>query len=194
MKESIMSNFDEAIKVVLIHEGGFVDHPSDPGGATNYGVSLRFLKGLSLEFGDINKDGVINVEDIKNMNICDAQKVYKSQWWDKYKYGMIVDQTIATKIFDFSVNMGARQAHKLLQRAINEAFGMNLTVDGIIGPATRGVINSANDDIEQELLTAYAEEAWKFYQLIMKRNPRLKAFQNGWKKRAYSLTVANSMG
>lgn len=185
-----MSSFDKAIVFILKHEGGYVDHPNDPGGATNYGISLRFIKDYPT-LGDMDGDGDVDVEDILNLSVEQAKKIYKQLWWDKYNYGDITDQTIATKVFDASVNMGAHRAHKLLQAALNKAFGLKLTEDGIIGPATRRVINSCSDDTEQVLLNAYCDELWGFYQRIMVRNPKLKVFERGWKNRAFSLSKAN---
>lgn len=188
-----MSNFDDAIGVILRHEGGYVNHPNDPGGATNFGVSLRFLADYP-DLGDFDGDGDVDAEDIANMTLEDAKHIYKVAWWDKYKYGQIVDQTIATKVFDFSVNMGASRAHKLLQQAMNQAFGLKLTVDGIVGPASMRTINSATDgDEEQLLLSAYCDCAWQFYQNIANNNPKLKVFLKGWKNRAYGIRTANSL-
>lgn len=189
-----MAKFEPAIKILLQHEGGYVNHPNDPGGATNWGVSLRFLQDQPLRIGDFDGDGDIDVEDIANMTIEDAKKVYDECWWTKYKYGSIVDQTIATKVFDFSVNMGAPRAHKLLQAAMNKAFSTKLSVDGVLGPASFKLINAIGDgDEEQELLTAYCNEAWDFYQAIARNNPKLKVFLKGWKNRAYSLNKSNSI-
>ena len=187
-----MADFNKAIKVVLKHEGGYVNNPNDSGGATNFGISLRFLK--DHEEGDFNKDGVVNVTDIKNMTIEQAAAIYKLFWWDKYRYGQIIDQTIAVKIFDFSVNMGAKRAHILLQEALNEAFDLNLKPDGIIGPATMQVINAIKDGgEEQKLITAYCDTAWGFYQRLIAKNSKLKVFEKGWKNRAYSINKANSL-
>lgn len=187
-----MASFDKAVVVVLKHEGGLVDNPNDNGGITNFGISLRFLKDLPA-LGDFDDDGDVDAEDIRNMNVDDAKNVYKKCWWDKYKYGNLMDQTLATKIFDASVNMGASRAHSLLQTALNKTFNLKLTVDGIIGPATMGVINACTDDTEQLLLTAYCNELWGFYQRIIARNPSQKVFERGWKNRAFSLGKANSL-
>lgn len=187
-----MSDFEPAIKILLVHEGGYVNNPNDSGGATNYGVSLRFLRDYP-NLGDFDGDGDVDIEDIKNMTLDDAKKIYKELWWDKYKYGSIVDQTIATKVFDASVNMGSSRAHKLLQQALNDAFSLKLSVDGILGPATFHVVNACTDDTEQLLLNSYCNEMWKFYQQIIANNPKNKVFERGWKNRAFSLSKANSV-
>lgn len=185
-----MSSFEQAIPYILLHEGGFVNNVNDGGGATNYGISLRFLAEHP-ELGDFDHDGDVDIADIKAMTVDDAKRVYKECWWDKFKYGAIVDQTIATKVFDFSVNMGAKRAHVLLQQALNQAYGTKLVCDGILGPATYSVINAADDDKEQLLLTAYCDQAWQFYQRLIANNSKLTVFAKGWKKRAYSLNTAN---
>lgn len=188
----IMSTFEKAIPVILRHEGGFVNNVNDRGGATNYGISLRFLQGFS--DGDLNNDGHIDIEDIKNMTIDQAKIVYRAEWWDKYKYGAINDQTIATKVFDYAVNMGSSRAHKLLQSSLNAAFGLSLSVDGVLGPATFAVINAVADgDQEGKLISAYSDRVWAFYQSLIAQRPSLKVFQNGWRNRAYSISTPNSI-
>lgn len=188
-----MATFENAIGTILEHEGGFVNHPNDPGGATNFGISLRFLADYP-EVGDFNQDGVVDVQDIANMDVEQAMLIYRMFWWDKFKYGRINDQTIATKVFDFSVNMGASRAHKLLQAALNNAFGLNLDVDGVLGNASIAAINACMDgDDEQRLLETYCMEAWGFYQRLIANNPKFKAFEKGWKRRAFSVGQANSV-
>ena len=188
-----MASFDKSIGIILKHEGGWVNNPNDPGGATNYGISLRFLSDHP-ELGDFDHDGDVDAEDIKSMTVEDATAIYKELWWDKFKYGNIVDQTIATKVFDLSVNMGAKRAHILLQRGLNAAFGLKLSEDGIIGPATMGVINQVIDGSgEQQLLDAYCNAAWDFYQRLIRQNAKLAVFAKGWKNRAFDLKEANSV-
>lgn len=188
-----MATFESAISLILKHEGGWVNNPNDPGGATNFGISLRFLADHPHD-GDFDGDGDVDAEDIKNMSVEDAKVVYKKFWWIKYSYGNIADQTIATKVLDLSVNMGASRAHKLLQQALNSAFGLKLTVDGVLGPASFSILNSiADGDQEQKLITAYCDEAWNFYQRLIAGNPKLNVFQKGWKNRAYSISTANSV-
>ena len=186
-----MASFDSAIKIILKHEGGYVNNPNDPGGATNYGISLRFIKDYP-NYGDFDQDGDVDVNDIRKMTINQASMIYKIFWWDKFKYGQIADQTIATKIFDFSVNMGATRAHILLQEALNNAFDLRLECDGKLGPKTFHVLNAVLDgDEEQQLITAYCEAAWGFYQRLIAKNPKLKVFTKGWRNRAFDIDTAN---
>lgn len=187
-----MASFETAIPVILIHEGGFVNHPSDPGGATNFGISLRFLADHP-GVGDFDGDGDVDVEDIANMTQEQACEIYRQFWWDKYRYDLINDQTIATKIFDMAVNMGAGRAHRIVQASLNKAFGLKLSVDGIIGNTTRGVLNACTDDDEQLLLSTICDEQFAFYQRLVASRPHLSVFINGWKNRAYSVHIANSV-
>jgi len=189
-----MATFEQAIGVVLRHEGGYVNNPNDPGGVTNYGISIRFLAD-HLEAGDFDGDGDVDAEDIANMTVEQAQEIYRQFWWDPYGYERFVDQTIATKTFDLAVNMGAKRSHILLQTAVNKAFGLNLTVDGNLGKASYNAINACHDgDDEQTLLTAYCHEVWAFYQRLIANNSKLKVFAKGWKNRAYDLGQANQLG
>lgn len=160
-----MSNFDEAIKTVLRHEGGYVNNPADPGGETKYGISKRSYPNL----------------DIKNLTSERAAAIYKADWWDRFRYETIDDQRVATKIFDMSVNMGSKQAHKLLQRAVNAAGG-SIEVDGMIGPQTLAAVNAVPACC---VMSALKAEQAAYYRLIIEKNSALKTFEKGWMIRAY---------
>lgn len=188
MDTQVSENFDKAITIVLRHEGGFVDHKSDPGGATNHGVSLRFLQtigdldGDGYQDGDLDQDGDVDAEDIKAMTMENAVGFYRSQWWDRYGYGRILNVDVAAKVFDLAVNMGAHQAHLILQRALRSA-GQPVTEDGIIGSKTIDAVNGA---ISHVLLAAMRSESAGFYRVLIAKKPDLGTFKNGWIKRAYS--------
>lgn len=177
-----MALFKDAISTVLKHEGGFVDHPADPGGATNFGVSLRFLTSLPKTIADLNKDGKVDRTDIKNMTVAQASMLYESQWWNKYSYGTINDQALATKLFDTAVNLGASQAHKLMQRAL-VSLGVSVVVDGVLGPKSIAAINACN---AVKLLQALRAEQAAFYMRLIKQKPSFKVFEKGWMARAAS--------
>lgn len=178
-----MSDFEEAVEVVLKHEGGYVDHAADPGGATNYGISLRFIKAEGIEL-DIDGDGDIDAEDIQQMTTDQAKEIYKKHFWDRYKYSQIQDQEIATKIFDMCVNMGPRQAHKIVQRACNNLLeeGYWLSVDGLLGPKSFDVINNLSNPLLKEIRECQSS----FYHKLVGQKPQLQVFLKGWLRRASS--------
>lgn len=173
--------YNWAVNVILEHEGLFSENYDDPGGATNYGISLRFLK----EYGiDINDDGQINLMDVKSLTLNEVKKIYKQYWWDKYHYEAINSLYIATKIFDMAVNMGAQEATILTQRACN-ACGHNLKVDGILGGKTLGALNEISlHGCEEDLKYELQEEQKWFYEHLCEEKPELKVFLNGWLSRA----------
>ena len=180
-----MSEFGPAITVVLKHEGGYVDNPNDPGGATNWGISLRFLQNQpdgGLEVGDVDEDGDVDADDIRKMTRSDAVYIYRIHWWEKYQYRSFIDQEIANKVLDLSVNMGARQAHRLAQRAAR-ACHRNLVEDGLLGPKSFSALNSLDPRV---FLASLRSEQAGFYRLLAATRPKLKTFLKGWLRRAYT--------
>ncbi|NLU42973.1 MAG: hypothetical protein GXX08_12325 [Firmicutes bacterium] len=177
------ARFHKAVEVVLAHEGGFVNHKSDPGGATNFGISLRYLQKLGIEVGDIDQDGDVDIDDIKKLTPERAKERYRHDWWDKYGYGKITDGEVATKVLDLSVNIGPSAAHKVLQRALHASRRRDVKVDGILGPKTLAAVNSVNS---VELIGALRAEAAAFYRQLVMQNPNLAVFEKGWLNRAYA--------
>lgn len=174
-----MADFYKAIKHIIANEGGFSDHPADPGGTTKYGISLRFLKSEGI---DINKDYSINQKDIQDLTLNDAQMLYQTYFWKPNKYELINDQGIATKVFDLAVNMGARNANKILQRAINSTdVKKKLTIDGVIGGMSIDAANKANGKFLQDVMRI---EAVNYYNQLIVKNSSLAVFRNGWMNRA----------
>ncbi len=177
-----MANFLTAIPHILQHEGGYVNHPNDPGGATKYGISLRYLRKRGDLLGDFDGDGDVDVDDIRAMTVPMAKTTYRAGFWDPNKLGEVKSQMVATKIFDMCVNMGSKQAWKIAQRAVG-ACGVPLIDDGVIGPNTLQAINSL-DHFDYDLVITIRELQRAFYTRIMKRKPKLQAFSLGWYRRA----------
>jgi lysozyme family protein len=167
-----MSTFELAIYTILKHEGSFTNNPTDRGGATKYGISQRFLSHLT--------DEEVTIEDMKNLTKETAIKLYKTYWWDRYNYNTIVNQSIATKVFDLAINMGPYYAHRLLQRAcwkVNKNIITELKDDGILGPITMNIVNNLNPTF---LLSSLQNEAAEFYRSLHKPE-----FEKGWLTRLY---------
>lgn len=106
-------NFDEAVKRVIKSEGGYVNHPSDPGGETKFGISRRAYPH----------------EDIKGMTETRAAEIYRRDYWDRLSLDAL-PEAVRYPLFDLAVNSGVTMAAKLLQRAVG------VRDDGVIGPAT----------------------------------------------------------
>jgi lysozyme family protein len=168
-----MAVFEKSIDIILSHEGGYVDDKDDSGGATNFGISLKFLKNL-------RKD--CTAKDIQNLTIEEVKAIYRKEFWDKYRFGQFNNQDIATKVFDMSVNMGPSQAFKLLQRACNSLTSRsNLVVDGILGKDTYYVTCTLNP---AALLNELKNQCIAFYEKIIEQDPKKEKFRKGWMNRA----------
>jgi len=176
--------FERAVELVLKHEGGYANNPRDPGGATNYGISLRYLLSLGVIdpsdgylYGDMDCDGDIDADDIRNLTREEAIAIYKSQWWDRYAYGMLGSDALAAKLLDISVNTGPGRAHRILQEATNQTGPARLAVDGCLGLKTLTAVNNhPNPDL---LVDRFRLLAIKFYLDLDKPE-----FLRGWIRRA----------
>lgn len=179
-------NFPPALDVVLGHEGGFVDDPDDPGGATKYGVSLRYLTRLgeiATELAgafDIDGDGDIDADDVRLLSREDAARLYWSRFWRPYGYGRM-SLPIATHVFDHAVNAGPVAAHRVLQRACRAA-GHAVAEDGVLGPRTVAAAYAAGTET---LRAAVRAERAGYYRALIAVRPRLGKYRNGWLRRAY---------
>ena len=188
--EAIASGFESAIPIILKHEGKLSDDPSDKGGITKYGISLRYLKQLIasrpdlMSNYDLSHDKIINDYDIANMSIEEARELYRTQFWDKLKIGRINNQRIATKVLDMSVNMGTSRAIKLLQQACGKLSGSNhLAINGTLDNETVGFINELDGKQEKRLLELLRIVSKEYYMYIATKHPTYKRFLAGWLRR-----------
>lgn len=161
-----MADFKLAIKGLLKHEGGYSHDPDDQGGKTKFGISKRSYPG----------------EDIAALTKTDAIAIYERDWWVKYGYEKINSQLVADKVFDLSVNVGAKWAHRICQRALL-AEGHKVVEDGMLGPVSFRAINRADS---LALLAAIRSEAAGYYRMIAARRPTQRKYLRGWLNRAYS--------
>ena len=167
--------FDTLFDIILIHEGGYVNDVDDPGGATKYGISLRYLKGKG-ELGDLDHDGDIDGDDIKLVDKEVAGSLYYMDFYQPVFADSYDSARAALLIFDHAVNAGVRGAKKLLQRAVG------VEADGIIGPKTLRAVDNADTS---ELIQKIAAERIHYYSAISTTKPKLKKFLKGWVNRVH---------
>lgn len=172
------SKFEKALDYLFPNEGGFNDHPNDKGGATNFGISLRFLKDHHL---DINEDGLINIDDIKDLTKEKSSEIYYKKLWLPSKAQFLQDERLAIKYFDMVVNMYFHQAVLILQRAINQLNHEQIEEDGKIGVKTLNAANYTNSDA---LLLEIWYQLTNFYKGLAKKDKKNKVFLDGWLNRA----------
>jgi lysozyme family protein len=111
--------FDEAFAKMIAHEGGFIDHRADPGGATKYGISKRSYPML----------------DIAALTLDDAKTIYRRDFWGPAGCDAVPD-ALKFDLFDTAVHSGVGTAVRMLQRVVGE------TADGILGPRTLQAVQS----------------------------------------------------
>lgn len=176
-----VANFDAAIPYILANEGGYSNNPNDPGGVTNHGISLRFLKTLGL-MGDIDQDGDVDADDILALSPAIAKTFYRNSFWNPHKLDKLNSQGLATKILDMGVNLGSSKANKILQSSANFCLqGHALKVDGVIGPKTLASVNSIDEKL---LIPLLISDLSNYYLRLCNINPALNVFLKGWLKRA----------
>lgn len=169
------SNFTEALKHVLKHEGGYVNHPSDPGGMTNLGVTRKVWESWT---------GKQATEaDMRALTPEVVAPLYKNMYWDRVQ-GDSLPAGVDYMVFDFAVNAGVSRAARTFQNILFVAS------DGIIGPNTLRV--AAQRD-PKELIEVYSEDRRLFYSQL----PTFSVFGKGWLRRvdevkAHALKMLNS--
>mgnify|MGYP001569448910 FL=1 len=149
--------FSRCVEIILKNEGGYINHPSDPGGETNMGIAKKF-------YPDI---------DIKNLTRIQAIEIYHKDYWNKMNLLDIYDENLVLHLFDMGVNAGIKTAIKMIQRIVEAK------ADGIIGNETIGLINDYPDDLTE----LYKQERKKYYFSLARRKPELQVFLGGWLNR-----------
>lgn len=166
-------NFDIAMAFVAQHEGGFSDDPADKGGATKYGISLRFLQ---LVGEDIDGDGHVTAADIRVLTTRDAKALYREHFWLHYRLDEIEHPFLAAKAMDLFVNMRGKTAARCLQRACGA------TADGLLGSQSIKAVNTYGK--VGLLYSRISNRQAALYQRIVDADETQRRFLRGWLRRA----------
>lgn len=170
-------NWQDALANVLKHEGGYVNHPSDPGGRTNLGVTQR-----------VWEEWVKHDVDEKQMRELTPEMVaplYQEKYWQRVK-GDDLPSGVDYCVFDASVNSGTGRASKWLQECVG------VTADGVIGPMTLRTVQSM---VPADLVNLYCDKRLAF----LKELKTWETFGKGWERRveevrSHALTMIAKAG
>jgi lysozyme family protein len=161
--------FAECVAIVLKHEGGYADHPRDPGGATNMGITLRTLR-------DWRGDDSLTADAVRDMTEAEAKEIYLARYWNPIR-GDELPPGIDLAVFDWSVHGGVGRASRDLQTVLG------VTVDGAIGRQTIAAVQRAD---HAEVIRALCERRLNH----LRSRPHWDAFSKGWSRRVREIEEA----
>jgi lysozyme family protein len=161
--------FAECVATVLKHEGGFVDHPRDPGGATNMGITLRTLR-------EWRGNDTLTVDAVRNLTEAEAREIYFARYWNPIR-GDQLPPGIDLAVFDWAVHGGVGRAARDLQAVLG------VTVDGAIG---RQTIAAAQRADAHEVIRALCERRLNH----LRSRPHWDTFGRGWSRRVREIEEA----
>ena len=178
-----MADVNNLAPFILKWEGGFVNHPNDPGGATNKGVTIAVWKSQGY---DKDGDGDIDVADLKLIDNNDATKILKSNYWNRWFADQIDSQAVANILVDWVWTSGA-WGIKIPQRLLG------LREDGIVGYQTMRALKESIDTPEKraKFIKELYLARYEYINNIIKANPKLAVFKKGWINRMKDLEQYN---
>jgi len=163
------SNFQAALKHVLKHEGGYVNHKDDPGGETNFGITIAVYRGFRERKG-------LAARSVKAISQAEVAEIYRNQYWHTIHADDLPDG-VDYCLFDYAVNSGPGRAAKDVQRALG------VKVDGVIGMNTLTATKAADD---AKLINDVCDRRMRF----LKSLRTWKTFGKGWTRRVEGVRAA----
>ena len=180
-----MTTVQELAEEIVAREGGFVNDPADPGGATNHGVTIGTLRRLGL---DLTGDGSVTEADVRALTRAQAVTIFVDHYFHAPGIAGLPD-CLQASVFDMYVNAGAN-AVRVLQRLLGQ-MGFACADDGMIGPATREAARRAAEAAPDHLADAYAIARRNYYYRLADARPASRRFarrrdggKGGWITRA----------
>ena len=180
-----MKTIRELAMEIVAREGGFVDDPDDPGGATKYGVTLNTLRRLG---GDVSGDGRVDGADVRRLTEAQAVEIYLDHYFQRPGIGAL-PEAVQASVFDMYVNAGAN-AVKILQRLCSQ-MGFSCVDDGVIGPQTLRAVQRAYEAAPGHLADAYGIARRNYYYALADSRPASRKYarrrdggKGGWITRA----------
>lgn len=186
-----MQTVDEIAAAILAREGGYVNDPDDPGGATNFGVTVHTMRRLGL---DLTGDGKVDAADVRILTADRALKIFIDEYFRKPGLDAL-PAALQPSVFDMYVNSGSN-AVKILQRLLNQ-MRITVSVDGIMGPQTAKAANQAMQAAPDHFVDAYGIARRNYYYALADARPASRKYartrnggKGGWIKRAEAFIAA----
>jgi lysozyme family protein len=180
-----MQTVGKIAAAIVAREGGYVNDPDDPGGATKYGVTLQTMRRLGL---DPSGDGKISAADVKTLTRAQAVEIFVEHYWRRPHVSDLPD-ALQPSVFDMYVNAGAN-AVKVLQRLLAE-MGHDIAADGIIGAQTIAATHKAEAAAPDLIADAYGIARRNYYYALADARPASRKYarrrdggKGGWITRA----------
>ncbi|QIE44168.1 peptidoglycan-binding protein [Pseudohalocynthiibacter aestuariivivens] len=180
-----MKTVAQIAKEIVAREGGFVNDPDDPGGATNHGVTIHTMRRLGL---DLTGDGEVDAQDVRALSRAQAEAIFVRHYFERPGIGKL-PEVLQSSVFDMYVNAGSN-AVKILQRLLRR-MGHDVAVDGAIGPQTIAAVTAAAQDAPDHIADAYAIARRNYYFHLADNRPASRKYartrkgaKGGWIRRA----------
>jgi lysozyme family protein len=155
-------SYDVSLARLLQHEGGYTNHPADPGGPTNFGITIY-------DYRKYVKPGA-TAADVRRMTVEEAKSIYRAKYWDAQRCDEL-PAGVDYAVFDYGVNSGIGRSKKVLQRVVG------VTADGVLGPQTMRAVGRSDP---KTVIVAICDERLRF----LKRLRSWPVFGRGWGRRA----------
>jgi len=180
-----MKSVREIAEEIVVREGGYVNDPDDPGGATNFGVTIHTMRRLGL---DLDRDGDVDVADVRRLSRAQAVDIFVRHYFEKPGIGNLPEM-LQPSVFDMYVNAGSG-AVRILQRLLRQ-MGHRVAVDGVIGPQTIEAARAAEHAAPSHLADAYGIARRNYYFRLADKRPASRKYartraggKGGWIRRA----------
>lgn len=180
-----MRNVRQLAEEIVAREGGFVNDPDDPGGATNFGVTIHTMRRLGL---DLNGDGVVDSADVRALSRAQAVEIFVRHYFQKPRIAALPEM-LQPPVFDMYVNAGSN-AVRILQRLLVQ-MGQDIVVDGVIGPQTIRAAHAGAAQAPAHIADAYGIARRDYYYALADRRPASRKYarrrdggKGGWIIRA----------
>jgi len=163
------SSYDEALRRLLVHEGGYSNHPSDPGGPTKFGITIH-------DYRKYVKQNAI-AADVKAMTVGEAKTIYRAKYWNAQRCDEL-PAGVDYAVFDYGVNSGIGRSGKVLRRVLKLTDNSSAVTDAVIAAARAGDAKA--------VIAAICDERLRFLRSLKTWD----VFGKGWGRRVAEVRAA----